>query len=219
MAGRPRLTRGLVALTLPCCLIAPAAPPASASDDSAVRPDACTVRRLEHLPGETRSEVTGGSPSGRWVVGCVEVGFSLHTVRWVGPAPRGDPGRAARLVADRRERRRRRHRHRHRVEQLRGLRGARRRVHLAGKPGRRVRDLPVAISGDRIAGHSELDDGTVRPFVWLFDQPDDAVPLPLPAGHSGFVVGMTPRGRVVVAATRVGPTRSRVRVLAITAAA
>lgn len=186
---------------LPSLLVAPAAPPAAASDDSASAE--CTVRRLEHLPGETRSEVTGGSPSGRWVVGSVEVGFSLHTVRWSGrhlkEIPVEMPG-----------------------SWLTDVNGA---GDVTGtgtgsssfegfavldgeytsleSPDGAYGTYPVAISGDRIAGHSELDDGTVRPFVWLFDQPEDAVPLPLPAGHSGFVVGMTPHGRVVVAATRV----------------
>jgi hypothetical protein len=78
-----------------------------------------------------------------------------------------------------------------------------------GSPAHAHRTYPIAISGDRVAGHAELDDIESGAYVWDLDHPRRPDRLRLPPGYHGYVVDMTPRGRVlVVAAGSTGPSRS-----------
>lgn len=172
---------------------------ASADPEPSVVERPCTVERLPELDQATYSEVYAGDPSGRWLVGTVwtEDG-ATHAVAWrdgklrepevpVGPAtfegvtrsgdiagwaPGEDGATAFALIDDEY-------------------------VALASPEGAR-HTYAGAINGDRIAGHAELLSGPSVPVVWMRSNPADPIVLELPPGYSGFVVGMTPSGEVLV---------------------
>lgn len=172
---------------------------ASADPAPALVDRPCTVDRLPELDDSTYSEVYAGDPSGRWLVGTVwTADGATHAVSWhdgqlrepvlpvypasfdavtrhgdiAGWAPGADGATSFGLLDDEY-------------------------VALASPEGAR-HTYAGAINADRIAGHVELLTGPTVPLIWMRDDPDNPILLELPAGYSGFVVGMTPDGEVLV---------------------
>jgi len=159
----------------------------------------CTIERLPELDKATYSEVYAGDPSGRWLVGTVwtddgdshavawrngrlrQPDVPLHPASFEGVTRSGDiagwgpsaAGATAFALVDGEY------------------------VSLSSPDGAR-NTYAGAIGTDRIAGYAELLTGPTVPVVWMRDDPARPLVLDLPTGYSGFVVGMTPGGRVVV---------------------
>lgn len=189
------LTVATVIASLAAVGVAGAAPNA----DPALVERPCVIERLPELDKATYSEVYTGDPSGRWLVGTVwTADGATHAVSWrdgqlrepvlpvypasfeavtrhgdiAGWAPGVDGATSFAMLDDEY-------------------------VALASPEGAR-HTYAGAINADRIAGHVELLTGPTVPLLWMRDDPDSPILLELPAGYSGFVVGMTPDGEVLV---------------------
>lgn len=160
----------------------------------------CAVERLAQLEGETYSEVVSGSPGGRWLVGLISTddgGFHgvvwhdglvtepdvpLESVTLTGVARGGDVtgsgiesgvSQAFAIVDD---------------------------TYVAlSTPEDATNAYGIAVGKDRVTGAVDSEFGLV-PVVWMLDDPTNPITLELPRGYTGYPVGMTRRGKILVAA-------------------
>lgn len=194
-ALRPSVAAAATAIAL---IVAPL-PAAGAGAADAQPAPRCAAQRLEQLPGEVYSEVYAGDAKGRWLVGLVITDSGTHGVVWhdgtvtepvvplesvtvTGVARGGDitgsgldsgVARAFAVVDD---------------------------AYVAlSTPTDSTNAYGVALNKDRVTGAADSPIGLV-PVVWMLDDPTNPIMLELPRGYTGYPIGVTPRGEILVAA-------------------
>lgn len=157
----------------------------------------CTVNPLPEPAGAVNSEVHGGEPRGRWLVGSAIAGGVEKPIAW--------KGGKLQSMAD---------------SPLASYDGVDRGGNVAGwgrsgghavagaivdgsyvglaSPAGALHTYAAVISGKRAAGQAELETGPIVPVLWKLQHPDHPILLPLPSGYYGFVTGVGAKGRVVV---------------------
>lgn len=199
-ALRPSVAAAATAIALTAALTVAPVPAAGAGAADPQLAPRCAAQRLAQLPDEIYSEVYAGDPKGRWLVGLVITdGGGFHGVVWHDGTV-SEPEVALESVT---------------------ITGVARGGDVTGSgldsgvskafaivdesyvalstPIDATNAYGVALNKDRVTGAADSPIGLV-PVVWMLDDPANPIMLELPSGYTGFPIGVTPRGDILVAA-------------------